>query len=77
MLIKIQIEDTLAYFCYISFKEFYNAIVYQTTKKELKTFVPRTWYTKKTFGYRVVHHECLLMSYPGHFQQKLFVFFFT
>jgi len=34
-------------------------------KKALKKFDPRTWCTKKPFGYRVIHHGYSLMSCPG------------
>ena len=34
-------------------------------KKALKKFGPRTWCTKKPFGYRVIHHGYSLMSCPG------------
>ena len=34
--------------------------------KTLKVFSPRTWCTKKPFGYLVPHHGYLLTSCPGH-----------
>ena len=34
-------------------------------KKALKIFCPKTWCTKKPFGYRVAHDGYLLTSYPG------------
>ena len=34
-------------------------------KKALKKFDPRTWCTKKPFGYRVIHHGYSLMSCPS------------
>ena len=40
-------------------------IVYKTTKNTLKKFGPRTWCTKKPFGYRVIHQNSL-MSCSGH-----------
>ena len=35
-------------------------------KKAIKLFGPRTWCTKKPFGYQVAHHGYLLTSCPGH-----------
>ena len=34
-------------------------------KKYAKIFDPRTWYTKKPFGYRVALHGYLLKSCQG------------
>ena len=34
-------------------------------KKALKKFGLRTCFRKKPFGYRVVHHGCLLTSYQS------------
>ena len=34
------------------------------TKNTLKIFGPKTWCTKKPFGYRVAHHRYLLTSRP-------------
>ena len=31
-------------------------------KKALKKFGLRTWYTKKPFGYRVIHHFLILKN---------------
>ena len=36
-------------------------------KNTLKIFGPRTWCTKKSFGYRVAHHGYLLTSCPGQY----------
>ena len=40
-------------------------------KEAFKKFDPRTWCTKKPFGYRVIHHRYSLMSCPGQYITKL------
>ena len=46
-------------------------------KKKLKKFDPRTWCTKKPYGYRVILHGYSLMSCPGqhilNFKSRIFL----
>ena len=45
--------------------------------KALKMFSPKTWCTKKPFGYRVAHQGYLLTSCPGQdiISKVLFIYF--
>ena len=51
--------------------EYYKVSVYilfiKRQIKSLKMFCPKTWWAKKSFGYRVAHHGYLLTSRPGQY----------
>ena len=63
---KMVFKDILKYQKQILDISFIATMLYSllNDKKTLKIFGPRTWCTKLSFGYRVVHHGYFLTSCP-------------
>ena len=53
---------------------YYYYYLLSNNKKVLKIFSPKTWCTKKPFGYRVAHLRYLLTSCLGHITYIIFHF---
>ena len=54
--------------CFFNQFKSYNCLL-NKKKSAIKKFGLRIWFTKKLFGYQIMHHSYKLMSFPEHMKK--------